>query len=145
MVDSASGRVALFSIHPRFADAILRGEKRVEFRRRAPSSVSHVIVYATAPVQRIVGWFRVDSVEAEPPSILWQRFGEIGGIGAEEFARYYATCEVGSALRVAEVSRLERPVMIEAVGAGVTPPQSFRYVAWEDFEALRGEGGCAAS
>ena len=145
MVDSTNGRVALLSIHPRFADAILGGQKQVEFRRRAPSSLTHVIVYATAPIGRIVGWFRVSGVEAEAPSILWERFGEMGGIGPEEFARYYRECEIGSAIRVAEVSRLERPVTIDAVGAGVTPPQSFRYVAWDDFEALRAESGCAAT
>lgn len=143
MVVSTNGRVALLSIHPRFADAILGGQKQVEFRRRAPRSFTHVIVYATAPVRRIVGWFRVGGIEAETPSILWERFGEIGGIDADEFARYFDACEVGSAIRVAEVSRLERPLMIDAIGAGVTPPQSFRYVAWDDFEAMRVESGCA--
>lgn len=144
MVNSPNGRVALLSIHPRFADAILRGQKQVEFRRRAPSSLTHVIVYATAPVRRIVGWFRVDGVEAETPSILWERFGDIGGIDLDQFARYFDECEVGSAIRVAEVSRLERPLMIDAVGAGVTPPQSFRYVAWDVFEAMRIASGCAS-
>jgi predicted transcriptional regulator len=139
VVDSAVGRVALLSIHPRFADAILRGEKQVEFRRRAPSSLTHVIVYATAPVQRIVGWFRVVGVEAETPSVLWERFGDIGGISSSEFARYYDACDVGSAIRVAEASRLQPPLAIDAIGEGVKPPQSFRYVPWESFEALRAQ------
>lgn len=115
----------------------MSGDKQVEFRRRAPSSLTHVIVYATAPVQRIVGWFRVGGVEAETPAVLWERFGEIGGISSSEFARYYDACDVGSAIRVAEASRLRRPLAIDAIGAGVKPPQSFRYVPWESFEALR--------
>lgn len=138
MVDSTDRRVALLSIHPRFADAILSGDKRVEFRRRAPSTLTHVIVYATAPVQQIVGWFRVGGVEAETPSILWERFGSVGGVAAAEFSSYYDDCELGTAIRVAQVTRLDRPLPIDAVGRGAKPPQSFRYVAWEVFEALRG-------
>lgn len=139
MVDSTDRRVALLSIHPQFAAAILNGDKKVEFRRRAPSSAtSHVIVYATAPVKRIVGWFRVGAFESEPPSVLWERFGEIGGIKAADFARYFDACDWGTAIRVADVARVEPPAPIEAVGAGVCPPQSFRYIDWAAFEALRG-------
>jgi predicted transcriptional regulator len=136
--DSTDRRVALLSIHPRFATAILNGEKQVEFRRRAPSSdTSHVIVYATAPVKRIVGWFRVEGFEAEPPSVLWDRFGDVGGVEPDEFARYYAACDRGIAICVADVERVEPPAPIDAVGADVCPPQSFRYINWSVFEALR--------
>ena len=137
MDDSTDRRVALLSIHPRFADAILSGEKQVEFRRRAPSTLTHVIIYATAPVQRIVGWFRVGGVESEAPSVLWERFGRVGFLGAGEFARYYDACDIGAAIRVAEVSRLPQPLALDAVGVGVSPPQSFCYVAWEAFETFR--------
>ena len=42
-MDSNSSEVALLSIHPRFAEAILTGEKRVEFRRTKFSrDVSHI-------------------------------------------------------------------------------------------------------
>jgi predicted transcriptional regulator len=136
--DSTDRRVALLSIHPQLAAAILTGRKRVEFRRRSPSSAtSHVIVYATAPVKRIVGWFRVEAFEAGSPSALWERFGDLGGIAAADFARYFEACDLGTAIRVADVSRVEPPAPIEAVGAGVCPPQSFRYIDWAAFEALR--------
>ena len=139
MDDSTDRRVALLSIRPQFAAAILDGGKQVEFRRRAPSSAtSHVIVYATAPIKRIVGWFRVEAFEVGSPSVLWERFGDVGGIEAADFARYFDACDWGTAIRVADVSRVEPPAPIEAVGADVCPPQSFRYIDWAAFEALRG-------
>jgi len=138
VADEADRCVALFSIHPRFADAILRGDKQVEFRRRGPSrKTAFVIVYATSPVQRIVGWFRVGDIEAEAPQDLWERFGAVGGIEPDEFARYYEGRAVGTAITVAEAASLAEPLELSSVAGFTSPPQSFQYVPWEAFEELR--------
>lgn len=147
MAHEADRRVALLSIHPKFAEAIMRGEKRVEFRRRGPSAdTAYVVVYATAPVRRIVGWFRVASVEARHPKALWRQFGGVGGIGQQEFAAYYHGARSGTAIAVAQVRRLEEPVALESLDGYATPPQSFRYVPWAAFETLRlaGDAGMPA-
>ncbi len=61
MASAAIGRVALFSIHPQYAEAILAGTKSVEFRRTPlADDVTHVVVYATAPTKMVVGIFEVD-------------------------------------------------------------------------------------
>jgi predicted transcriptional regulator len=53
------------SIHPQYADAILRGDKTVEFRKRGFSHpVSHVLIYATAPRKLVLGYFVVDAMLA---------------------------------------------------------------------------------
>jgi predicted transcriptional regulator len=144
VADATNRRVALVSIHPRFAEAILRGEKLVEFRRRGPSpATSHVIVYATAPVQRIVGWFQVRDVASGTPKSLWNRFGSIGGIGSAEFDRYYEACQVGTAIAVGDVIRADPPATLQAIGT-TTAPQSFRYVDWTAFEDLRASANHAA-
>ena len=42
-------RLALLSVHPEFADALVRGEKLVEFRKRAlAADVTHVVVGGNA-------------------------------------------------------------------------------------------------
>jgi predicted transcriptional regulator len=139
VADETDRCVALFSIHPRFADAILRGEKRVEFRRRGPSrDTAFVIVYATSPVSRIVGWFRVGGIEAEAPKALWERFGGVGGIELDEFDRYYEGRDVGTAITVAEAASLTEPLPLSSLGGVSNPPQSFQYVCWDTFEHLRG-------
>ena len=58
MARTAHPQVALLSIHPVYAQGIIDGRKTVEFRRRAfGKSVTHVVVYATAPVRKVVGAF----------------------------------------------------------------------------------------
>jgi predicted transcriptional regulator len=60
--------VALLSIRPEYAEAILNGTKRVEFRRtRFSRDVSFIVIYATQPVGKVVGWFEVDGIETSTP------------------------------------------------------------------------------
>src|SRR5213594_2461003 len=65
---------ALLSIKPEFVEAILRGEKRYEFRRsifKRPIDV--VVIYATVPVRRVVAEFHVESILRDSPQRLWRR------------------------------------------------------------------------
>jgi predicted transcriptional regulator len=97
-----------------------------------------VIVYATSPVQRVVGWFRVGDIEAQTPKVLWDRFGGVGGVELHEFDRYYEGRDVGTAITVAEAASLMEPLPLSSLGGVSNPPQSFQYVSWEAFEDLRG-------
>ena len=127
-------RVALLSIHPRFARAILEGSKTVELRRaRLPEDVSHIVVYATSPVQRILGWFEVSSVERDRPSKLWRRHGTSTGVSRHEFRAYFAGANEGTAISVGRVVALGKPLQLDALGHSL-PPQSYRYLD----EALAG-------
>lgn len=119
-------QVAVLSIHPRFADAIMSGVKKVEFRK-APLRITttHVLVYATAPVQRIVGAFRVAGCDISPPGELWERYGTVGGISRDDFDAYYAGRDIGVAIRIdGQPVPLDLP--LHATGT-TTPPQSFAY------------------
>jgi predicted transcriptional regulator len=123
------GRVALLAVRPGFARLILEGRKKVEFRKvRFAREVSHVLMYATAPVMRIVGCFTVRGIEEAPPRKLWQRYERVGGIAKDAFWRYYARSRTGVAIRVGEVVVLGEPMTLKAAGCSRVPPQSFRYV-----------------
>ena len=64
MAQAAPGRVALMSIHPRYAHAILEGRKTVEFRKRPlAEDVTHVVIYSTVPDRAVIGYFTVDGQE----------------------------------------------------------------------------------
>jgi predicted transcriptional regulator len=121
-------RVALLSLHPRFARAILEGSKTVELRRaRFSADVSHVVVYATRPVQRVVGWFEVSKVERDRPARLWRRHGPATGISTREFREYFDGAVEGTAISVGHVVALDEPLQLGALGHPV-PPQSYRYM-----------------
>lgn len=128
-MDSNSAEVALLSIHPRFAEAILKGEKLVEFRRtRFSRDVSHVVIYATQPIGKVVGWFEVSEIEAHHPDKLWIKFRDCGGIDEDDFRAYYLGRKTGYAIRVRQSRRLKNAKPLTAVCGDTRPPQSFTYL-----------------
>lgn len=83
---AAAGRVALMSIHPRYAWAILEGRKTVEFRkRRLADDVTHVVIYSTVPDRAVVGYFTVEGQETSTPASLWGQFHDRGVIDESDF------------------------------------------------------------
>ncbi len=128
-MDSDSAQVALLSIHPRFAEAILNGDKRVEFRRtRFSQRVSHVVIYATLPVAKVIGWFEVAGIESLHPDDLWSKFNHCGGIDEQQFRSYYAGRETGYAIRVQRSQRLKQARSLSTICRRIRPPQSFAYL-----------------
>ena len=95
------GRVTVMSVHPRYADQILAVKKRVEFHKRpVASDVTDVLVYSTAPVDKVLGVSAVDGEHTEGPCTLWRRFRAIAGTAWADFLAYYE----GAALRPAPPS-----------------------------------------
>lgn len=116
------------SIHPRFARAILDGTKTVEFRKRAfARNVATVVMYATAPVQRIVGTFSVRNIDVGAPPDLWDQYGHAGSVSRSEFFDYFSGDEHGVAIQISEKHCLRKPRPLASLG-DVRPPQSYRYL-----------------
>lgn len=129
MATSTARRIALFSIKPEYAQAIMDGSKQVEFRRTGLSSdVQHVVVYSTSPVQRIIGSFEVAGIDNERPEVLWERYAQVGGINRDAYDRYFAGCTSAYAIKVRRPSALDAPVLLADVRPGLRPPQSFQYL-----------------
>ena len=134
------GRVALMSIHPKYASQILAGAKRVEFRKRpiAPD-VTHVLVYATAPVSAIVGAFAVNEQVTLAPQMLWRRFRHVAGIGWADFTAYYTGRQSGTGIAVGDVLVADEPMCLQSRLGLFRPPQSFQYLPTETGRTLLGE------
>lgn len=129
--------VALMSIQPQFADQIMAGDKRVEFRKthfRFP--LSHVIIYCTEPVQRIVGFFEVEALDTSTPQSLWERYAQVSGIPQNEFDAYYANRTIGVAIKIGRVFKLEKASPLSVIDEFLQPPRSFRYLSIEVLEYL---------
>ena len=52
----------VLSIHPGHIEKILSGEKRYEYRKRIPTDIQYIVVYATAPIKMIVALIKIDSI-----------------------------------------------------------------------------------
>ncbi len=130
--------LALLSIRPHFAEAILTGRKKVELRRTGfAQPISHVVVYATAPIKRVVGIFEVVKVDRDRPVRLWRRYRSVAGVKAEFFRSYYEGLEQGIAIVVGSTERFEEPLPLSAIHVS-SPPQSYRYLDAELIDRMRG-------
>ena len=127
------------AIHPAFADAILDGRKRVEFRKRALAPDVHtVLVYATAPVQRIVGEFGVDGTTIDTPTGLWNTTGDAGCIDRGAYDAYYGGSTRAAGIHVSRPRRYSSPLALAELSPPQAIPQSFAYLATCTLEAARG-------
>lgn len=128
MAVQESNDIALLSIHPKYAEAIMSGQKKVEFRKSAFSkSVREIVIYATSPVQKILGSFSVKNIIEDTPAALWKKYNAIGGITREDYREYYGDRDRGVAILVDSVLPLDDPQELSDFGVNV-PPQSFIYL-----------------
>lgn len=132
MASNTVGRVILMSIHPSFADAIIQGEKLVEFRkRRIANDVTHVLLYATHPVSAIVGAFSVKGQLTSSPTFLWESFDKVAGIGLDLFNAYYSAQRIGTGIRIGCVFEASSRFCLSDAFGMRRPPQSYQYVDTE--------------
>lgn len=130
MVEQSPGRILLMSIHPEYAEALLDGTKTVEFRKSAVADdVSHIVIYATAPVRRVLGWVKTAGVEQGSPSAIWRKHRSRTGVREREFRTYYRGHRRAVAIHVDSPRRLDEPLELSAVEEGLTAPQSWRYLS----------------
>jgi predicted transcriptional regulator len=129
MATPTAQRIGLFSIHPGYAQAILDGTKQVEFRKTAPApDIKIALIYATAPVMKVVGYFEISEVVRATPRALWGRFGAVGGIGKADYDTYYGDAAQACGLAVARAQALTEPVPLSALRPDLRAPQSFQYL-----------------
>jgi predicted transcriptional regulator len=119
--------IVFLSIHPPHAEAILAGRKRFEFRRVPPRDADRLLLYATSPVQRVVGHARIKRVLTASPGELWDLCARWSGIPRELFDRYFEGRASASALELASPARLRHPVEVDFLGQ-FRVPQSYSYL-----------------
>ncbi len=138
-----SDRLLFLSLKPRFAEAILSGEKTIELRRRPPQieTPTEALIYASSPEKALVGGCWVDEIVAMAPWTLWRTFGQGTGVSRRELLAYFDGCTTAYGLLLSRPRRLPAAVglleMRRALG-GFGPPQSFRYVEPGFDEAVAG-------
>ncbi|NVZ11546.1 ASCH domain-containing protein [Allochromatium humboldtianum] len=121
----------LLSIKPDYANRILDGTKRYEFRRRVHQDVRvrTVIIYATKPIGKVVGEFSIKNVHSDHPDSLWEKTKEFSGITKEFFSDYFRGRDVGHAIEVKTVKRYKKPKDLSEFLASGVAPQSYAYVS----------------
>ena len=69
----SSRRNIVLPIKPSYADKIISGEKKYEYRKRlCKDSIDKIYIYATSPVKRIIGEVKVLQKLNQKKEILWE-------------------------------------------------------------------------
>ena len=120
----------LLSIKPTFATKIFDGTKRYEFRRaifRSPT-VTRVVVYASAPISRVIGEFRIERILTESPARLWEQTHQHAGIAKTYFDAYFHNRILGYALAIGITTPYMVPLHLAHDLNIHYAPQSFIYL-----------------
>ena len=118
----------LLSVKPEFANRILDGTKKFEYRTRlAGRQVGAIVLYATKPLIQVVGEAEVLERLSGSPIALWEATGEDSGTNRAEFMEYFGGCRTAHAYRLGRVSRYDKPKSLAELGVR-QPPRSFVYL-----------------
>jgi len=94
---SGALRIAFMPIKPVYAEKIIDGSKKFEFRRASiKGDLTHLIIYASSPVKKIIGIASVDGVDVSCPLEAWGNAKHAAGISQEAFLDYFQGKEKGS-------------------------------------------------
>lgn len=121
----------LLSIKPKYANSILNGSKRFEFRKKIfkKQDVKSVVLYATQPVGKVVGEFKVKSVLKASPQELWQQTNKHAGISKKDYYSYFAGCATAYAIVISNPKEYRCMLDLDDLKDVVSrPPQSFMYL-----------------
>jgi len=120
----------LLSIKPEYADKILSGEKRFEFRKSIfkKEGIKTVIIYATMPVGKVVGEFDIEHILSDEPEFIWDKTRTLSGITKTFFDLYFHERSRAYAIEVKSVKKYDTPMSLNDLKSGLKAPQSFTYI-----------------
>lgn len=118
----------ILPVKPVFADKILNGTKKYEYRKQlCQKEIDKIYIYATSPEKMIVGEVEVINKIKMDKSELWLQTHEYSGISKEFYDRYFKAQNYACAYKIGAVKRYSSPVTLEHIGLKYAP-QSHIYV-----------------
>jgi predicted transcriptional regulator len=116
----------LIAIKPKYVKKIFSGEKKWEYRKRAPEAdPKKLYIYETAPTSAIVGEVKVKRSVWDFVCDLYQNTEENSGITLEEFEKYFEGYLWGEAYELGKPIKYRKPIKIK------NPPQNYHFMTEE--------------
>lgn len=128
----------ILSIKPSYVDKIFKSLKTVELRRIKPKRLNNhsiVLIYASSPIQSILGAFSVKKIIEAPIDQLWSDVKFQAGISKEEFENYFSEKDIGVGIFIDTIYTFDNPIKLEEIRniwTNFVPPQGFRYATTND-------------
>ena len=100
----------LLSIKPEFVERIFDGSKKYEYRKMLfkRNDINVVVIYASAPVKRVVGEFRIKDIFSESVDVLWERTKEYSGISREYYLSYFQHKNIANAIEIGKIKKYKK-------------------------------------
>lgn len=118
----------LLSINPEYVEKIMNGEKEYEYRKfKCREDVDTIVIYATAPIKRVVAEAHIASVLEDDLLEVWRTTKKSSGITYNFFRKYYKGKKKAVAYHLKNINIYQTPLMLEDLGVSIAP-QSFRYL-----------------
>jgi len=141
-------KTVFLSVKPRYARAILSGDKTVEVRRRFPEldQGTMIVIYASSPQRQVVGSVILSGIERPSSGDVWDGYADVIGIDRESLDEYLDDATFAALLKVTLPIRWPRPIPLQELrsATNVEPPQSFRYLTPEQLATLSNLGAMAS-
>lgn len=110
-------------------EKIFSGEKRYEYRKILfKQKVETVYIYASRPISKIVGEFKIDEILCDTPEKIWKTTKYQAGVSKKFFEKYYKGKDKAVALKIKECKEYEEGIKPGLVVPNFKVPQSFIYV-----------------
>jgi len=123
----------IMSIKPKYWQQIVAGTKTVEYRKRLwqdKTATVKIIVYATAPISKIVGEFVTGNIISDRYPSLWLKTKAVGGISADDYFDYFVESPIAHAIVIKNVEVYDEPQKIAEFTQNriKRAPQSWQYL-----------------
>jgi predicted transcriptional regulator len=119
----------ILSIKPIYANGILEGRKKVEFRKKIfKKEVDRIYIYSSMPKKMIVGYFTFKKIDEDSPKKLWEKYKEVGGINENDFFEYFKGHRKGFSIIIDNVVRFEKETDPIEFIENFSAPQSYIYL-----------------
>lgn len=133
--------VIFYPIRPKYAQKIISGEKKFEYRRVKPKrNVTHIVIYSSSPEQLIIGLASVSEIITGSSNDVWKSTHKFGGISKIEYDNYFKGANSACAIGIDIVYKLEVPINPKTVFENFTVPQSFKYLEASSVKLLMAKG-----
>ena len=120
----------LMPIKPKYANQILDGTKKFEYRKSKirKNNVHSIIIYATAPVKKVIGEVEILDIIEDTPENIWNQTHEHGGIAKEDYDKYFKGKNIAVAYVLGKTKRYSKEKTLAKFDICYYP-QSYVYVS----------------
>lgn len=118
----------LISIKPEYANKILIGSKKYEYRKvHLKANINKMVLYVTFPIMKIVGEMEIVDILENDPQSIWETTKNHSGSSKALYDKYYKNKDLAIAYKIGRVTRYNNPKELSEIGINFSP-QSFVYL-----------------